>query len=121
VDKNTMIIESGKKYLTTTLVTVITLTVIFYAIARSKDYLAGPSIMIDSPNNGDTITNPLLLITGKAEHIAFITLNDRQIFVDENGNLREELLLQNGYNIISIKATDRFNRKIEKRLVLIYE
>ncbi|MDO8492630.1 MAG: hypothetical protein Q7S34_03265 [bacterium] len=116
-----MIIESGKRYLKVALFIIIILTVLIYALFRSIDFLQGPSITIQSPQNGQTLNEPLLKIIGRAEHVAFITLNDRQIFVDENGALKEELLLQKGYNIISIKATDRFNRKVEKRLELIYQ
>jgi len=114
-----MIPLNGKQYLKFFFLTVIVLTVVTYGLFRSRDFLKGPTITIQSPQNGSTLDKAFLTINGKAEHIAFITLNDRQIFVDENGNLREDLLLQNGYNVISIKATDRFNRKVERRLELV--
>lgn len=118
-----MAIDSSRRILTAGAAITVFLVVGIYAAFRSIDLIEGPSITITSPANGSTIASsyPMVRIEGKAKHIAFITLNDRQIFVDEAGNLAQEILLQNGYNIVSIKATDRFNRKVEKRLELIYE
>ena len=110
-----------RKYLKVGITIIVIIIVLGYAYSRSKDLIEGPSINITYPSNGATLSTPLLTITGIALHIAFITLDDRQIFVDENGNLKEQLLLQYGYNIISIKATDRFNRKVEKRLEVTYQ
>src|SRR5688500_16342132 len=100
--------------------TVVAAIVILYAYNRFEGFLAGPSIEIDSPPNGSTVNTVLLTLEGIAKQVAFITLNDRQIFVNEEGAIYEQMLLFPGYNIISLKATDRFGRKIEKRLELIY-
>lgn len=116
-----MMLQSAKQYLKIGGIIIIAGIVLIYGLFRSRDFLEGPSIVIESPENGATLNQALLSINGQAKHIAFITLNDRQIFVDESGALSEELLLQHGYNVISIKATDRFNRKVEKRLELIYQ
>lgn len=97
------------------------LVVILYALTRFQGFLEGPSIAITSPPNGSVVANSFLSIEGVAKQVAFITLSDRQIFVDEEGRLAEELLLFPGYNIISLKATDRFGRRVERRLELIYK
>lgn len=100
---------------------IIAIIIIGYAGSRFWGFLEGPSINITSPENGATVESPLLFVNADTKYIAFITMNDRQIYIDENGRLSEQLLLQNGYNIISIKATDRFGRKVEKRLELFYK
>jgi hypothetical protein len=110
-----------KKYLSIALICLVALLVLIYGGYQAKNLIEGPVISISSPKNGSTLSSPLVLIEGKALRIAFITLNDRQIFVNEQGDLREQLLLQSGYNIISIKATDRFNRRAEVRLELMYK
>lgn len=106
--------------LKTVFVGLIIITVIAYAYYRTRDIANGPILTITSPQNGTTIENELLLIKGTALNISHITLNDRQIFTDEDGNFEEELLLYPGYNIISIKVRDKLERKIEKTLELIY-
>ena len=95
--------------------------ILAYTASRFWGFLEGPTIDVVSPQNGLTATSSLLTIEARAKYIAFITLNDRQIYIDEDGRLFEQLLLQSGYNIISIKATDRFGRKTERRLEVYYQ
>lgn len=99
----------------------ISIIAIGYGLISSKTLIKGPEIEITEPKNGETLSKSLISITGIAKNISFITLNDRQIYVDNNGNFKETLLLSYGYNIISIKAYDRFKRKIEERLELVYQ
>ena len=95
--------------------------VFVYAYYKTKDFIRGPVITVAYPINGETVNNSLLKIEGKATSIAYISLDDRQIFTDEAGNFKEKLLLFPGYNIISIKASDKFGRDIEKTLEVVYK
>ena len=95
------------------------LVIIGYAYLKTKDYIAGPQIIITSPLNGSSVSNPLIEIVGVAKNISFISLNDRPIFIDEKGNFKEKLLLYPGYNIMSVKAEDRYKRNVEKNLEII--
>ena len=94
-----------------------TLTYSFY---QSRDYLKGPLLEISQPLDGLTYYQNILALKGQTKNIAYLSLNDRQIFVDENGILNEELLLSPGYNIIKVVAEDKYQRKNEKQLELIY-
>lgn len=98
---------------------VVIIAVIGYSYLKTKDYIAGPQITITSPTSGSSVSNPLIEIVGFAKNISFISLNDRPIFIDDKGNFKEKLLLYPGYNIMSIKAEDRYKRTVEKRLELI--
>ena len=97
------------------------LTVASYGYFRTKDLIAGPQIVIESPANGATLSLPFITISGYVKNIAFLTLNDRQIFVDEKGRIFEQLLLSPGYNIITLKARDRFGRVTKQRLEFVYK
>ena len=81
----------------------------------------GPIITIHTPENGSTLTESLVTIKGVAENISHISLNDRSIFIDEEGRFQEKLLLSYGYNIMTIKAEDKFGRKTEEILELVYK
>jgi hypothetical protein len=85
-----------------------------YGFVRAESFLLGPKISIDSPENGQTFTAPDVEIIGHASNISLLYLNGRQIFTDKNGNFKEILLLAKGYNIIELKAKDKFNREIKK-------
>ncbi len=93
----------------------------FYSYARSKEFRVGPVINIAKPADGSVFLEPLVVISGRAENVSRISLNDGQIFVDANGNFSEKLLLLPGYNILTLRAEDRFGKKVIKTLELIYK
>lgn len=87
------------------------LIILGYGVSKSLNLLTGPEIEIDSPLNGETVREPLLNIKGLVKNAAFISLNDKQIFVDDKGNMTDQILLYEGYNIITFKAKDKFGRE----------
>jgi len=95
------------------------LLVMGYTYLKTKDYIAGPQVTITSPKNGAVLSSSLVEISGASKNISFISLNDRPIFVDDRGAFKEKLLLYPGYNIISVKAEDRYKRSVEKSLEVI--
>ncbi|MBI5817130.1 MAG: hypothetical protein HZB09_01755 [Candidatus Yonathbacteria bacterium] len=108
-----------KRFIKILPIVIMILVVVGYAYLKTKDYIAGPQITITSPGDGSSVSNSLIEIVGVAKNISFISLNDRPIFIDEKGNFKEKLLLYPGYNIMSIKAGDRYKRTVEKNLEII--
>lgn len=92
-----------------------------YAFYQSRNLVAGPVITINEPENGTTTTLQLLKISGVAKNVKKITLNDRVIDIDEAGNFSERLLLSEGYNILKISGWDKFDKKTEKIIELVYK
>lgn len=92
-----------------------------YAYFQSRDFLRGPQVTITSPKNGETVEKPVVVIEGATQHVAYISLNDGTIFIDSQGLFKEKLLLLPGYNILTIKAEDRFGKKVKKTLELVYK
>jgi len=101
----------------------ITMVVVFalYGISRSQGFLKGPQIAISSPINGTISSNSAVKITGRAKNISLLYLNGRKIFTNEDGLFEESLLLAHGYNIIEIKAQDKFNREIREIRRIVYK
>src|SRR3989338_9888748 len=91
-----------------------------YSFYQSRSLITGPLITINEPENGSTVTRQLVTIAGAAKNINKITLDDRPIYVDESGAFSEKLLLSEGYNIIKISAWDKFSKKTEKTIELVY-
>jgi len=79
----------------------------------------GPQISLVTPTDGSSLTNSLVTISGKARNISFISLNDRPIFVDQQGNFNEELVLSPGYNSWTLRAKDKFGRTVSKQFGLV--
>ncbi|MFH0846413.1 MAG: hypothetical protein V1851_03390 [Patescibacteria group bacterium] len=97
----------------------VVLITLAYSYYQTKDFIQGPILEISEPINGVTLSEDVLKIKGFAKNIAYLSLNDRQVYVDEEGNLAEKILLFPGYNIIKISAKDKFERKTERKLEVV--
>ena len=108
--------SSSKTALTLVFSLFLIVVVLGYAIFSARHLIQGPQINVTSLKDGDVVTDPFVTIKGTTENINYISLNDRQIYIDSEGNFTEKLLLYDGYNIIKLYGKDKFNR--EKNLVL---
>jgi hypothetical protein len=95
--------------------------IVGYGLWKSKDLVGGPQLAVLSPANGVLVSESLIEIRGQAKNISFLTLNDDKIFTDEAGDFSEKVLLSYGYNVMTIRAKDRFGRERVKTLELIYK
>lgn len=93
--------------------------IIGYAGFEMRSFLRGPTLTIETPQNGETISSSLTLIRGKAANITFLFLNGRQIYTDERGVFEEYILLPRGYNRVTIEGTGKFGKSITRQLDLI--
>lgn len=92
-----------------------------YAYAKAANVIRGPVVEIAEPANGATVSSPLVEVAGTARNVAKISVNDRSIYVDEAGTFREKLLLPYGYTILTVRAEDRFGRRTETHIELVYK
>jgi hypothetical protein len=95
--------------------------IITYAYFQSRRILEGPRITIDTPKNGERVSDSLISIKGNAEKINSISLDDRPIYIDEAGNINEKLLLFPGYNIMKIEAHDKFGKDKMVKIEVVYD
>lgn len=94
-------------------------TLILYVIWQARFLLTGPVIELrDEPPQHSN--ERIVTLTGTTRNITSITLNGRQIFTDPHGEFKEALVLENGYTIATIAATDRYGRTTELRRPFIY-
>lgn len=111
----------GSRYFGIALAVVLGVVILGYAASKSINLIEGPELTILSPEDGATLHSPLLSIVGKAKNVAFLTLNSRQVYVDDTGNLFDQLLLYQGYNIITFTARDKFGREKTVTRQIIYQ
>jgi len=110
-----------RKFLKIIIISIILLCLFGYTAYEIQRVVFGPKIEILSPKNGSLASSSLVEVSGIAKNINEISLDDRKIFIDEQGNFKEELLLSYGYNTITIKASDKFGRSTEKIIEVIYK
>lgn len=94
--------------------------VVSYAFYRTHGVIIGPEIVLDSPANGATLSSPFIEINGKALRANRVTMNGRAVTVSEDGEIRETFLLSYGYNAVTLAAEDRYGRKTDRLVELVY-
>lgn len=92
-----------------------------YALFETRHLLLGPVISIEYPENGSTVADAFLELRANTKNVAQVSLNDRPVYINSKGHLKESLLLSHGYNIIYIKAEDRFGRSTEQKLEILVQ
>src|SRR5882724_7772922 len=93
-----------------------------YVIFQARNLLAGPQLTITYPKDNETISGPVIEVGGTAKNISFITLNDKQIYVDDQGKFKESLLPSSGLVILKLIGKDRFGRqKIVSENIVVNE
>ena len=90
--------------------------IVLYALFQARVVILGPSLKVYTPANGATLPSPVVTVSGNATDIAFISLNDRPIYVDEKGNWSEKLIAPEGLSIMTVRARDRLGRSTEKQI-----
>ncbi len=96
------------------------LIIIIFAFFRSKDLIFGVKIRNVNIENGAKVTESVQKITGNAKNAISLTLNGREISVNNKGDFEETIVLLSGYNIVNIKAIDKFSYVDEKNYQLIH-
>jgi hypothetical protein len=88
--------------------------ILIYGLFEARRLIEGPQITIDSPQDGSATSSTAVVISGTAENIAFLTIDDKPAYTDEQGQFTDLLSLHPGVTILTVKATDRFGRSAEK-------
>ncbi len=114
-----MTIALGQKTVKRALVACCALLICGYLYYQMRGIVGGPRIQIATPKNGSAVLDGRVTIKGTSREITSLLLNGRQIFTDAEGHFSEDLLLLDGYNVIEIRAMNRFKRTTVKRLDLV--
>ena len=110
-----------KFYLKAIIIVLFLICLFGYGAFEVWAYACGPKITVSSPANGAVVSESLISIDGQGKNTKAITLNDRPILVDEKGNFSEKILLSYGYNVLELKAEDRFGKKTQQELQIVYK
>ena len=98
----------AKKIMKGGILAIFFLFIISYAFFTSRDLLFGVKIRNVNLTDGATFSERVTEVSGKAKNAIHLSLNGRPIFIDQRGNFDETIALLPGYNIINIRAEDKF-------------
>ena len=92
------------------------LFVVGYAVSRSVNYARGPKITLFEPINGSTIATSTITIRGRVDRINNLLLNGNPFSINEAGDFNQTVIVFNGLNIFTLSAHDQFGRGTETEL-----
>ncbi len=109
-----------KKWLKIGAMVIFVLIIISYSYSKTKNLLLGSRIRIEGIENGDVFDKPLIVFKGQMKNSVLLTINDAPVFLSQEGMFDEPVILHPGYNLVIVKAEDKFGKKMEKKYELVY-
>jgi hypothetical protein len=113
--------RDGKKIIKIALFSALFVFILIYGLIKSWNLIFGINIKKVNIENGAKFSDSILHVTGIAKNAIYLSLNDREISIDQAGNFNETISLLPGYNTITIIAKDKFGNSDEENYQLIYE
>jgi hypothetical protein len=98
-----------RKLLRTIGVFTIVLVTLAYIAYQARNIIQGPALTL----TGDYTAvqhEKIITLTGTTHNIVKLTLNGKEIHTDEAGVFSHDVVLENGYTIMTLAAEDRFGR-----------
>jgi cytoskeletal protein RodZ len=80
-----------------------------------------PNLNLEKSSFNSIVKDSSVEIKGKTDFENKITINNQPVYVDNEGNFREKVGLQNGLNEIKVEAFNKFENKTEKIINVIAE
>jgi hypothetical protein len=110
-----------KKIIKIAALSIVFLLIIIFVFFNSRALVSGVKIKNVNIKDNMKVSENILKITGTAKNAVKLTLDGREISVNEKGDFEETIVLLSGYNLIDIEAQDKFGNSDEKNYKLIYE
>lgn len=87
------------------------ISVFFIYLWFEYRFLAGPpTLIVDTPKDQLTVTDPKVEVAGKTSSEAQVAINNQKVSVDESGSFSQELELSGSINKIEVTATSKFGQ-----------
>ena len=81
-----------------------------YVATQIRSVLTPPKLVINEPVGDETVKGNSIVVSGVAEVGADVAINNQAVFLDQNGQFNENVILSNGLNTIEITARNKFNK-----------
>ncbi len=113
--------QDGKTALKFLITALFVCLLVGYSAFQVHKIVTGPVIDVALPEQAVVTGTGMLKLQGMASNIAYITLNDNPIYIDEEGAFSENLLLYPGYNIIKLFGRDKFGKTLTRLVEVTYK
>lgn len=83
-------------------------------------FAAPPMLAIESPADRSRTSAPVIPVSGRTEKESMLTVNGREIRIDEGGSFSEDVQMQLGVNMLRFVSESRFGKTSEEiRYILV--
>jgi cytoskeletal protein RodZ len=82
-----------------------------YLYREFRSFVSDPYLVLDQPANGAVVTDTKVILSGKADARAVVSVNDALVPVSIDGKFEEELVLHAGENTVVVSAKNRFDKE----------
>jgi len=83
----------------------------FYIFREFQSFAGTPRLVILSPTNGATVETNEVVVQGKTDKGARVSINNQSIFVGSDGDFSDKITLQVGFNTMTVVAINRFDKE----------
>ena len=104
------------KMITAAVIAFVILGGFFYLYKEIGRFASVPRLVITEPLGDKAIDGNSITVSGFTDPDAKLTINDQPVLVSDNGEFKEDILLQQGLNAISITAVNRFSKTISQSI-----
>jgi len=87
------------------LIGLVVVALMTYVGFEISNIFSPPELIISNPQDYVTVNENYVEVTGQTEHSATLSINGKEIFIDDDGGFSETVTLKEGINNISISAT----------------
>ena len=86
---------------------------LYRQIGRFADF---PRLVVTDPAGDTSISGNSIVVSGVTDPDSKLTINDQPVMVNDNGDFRENIMLQQGVNAINISSVNRFGKAASRLL-----
>lgn len=88
----------------------------FYLFREFQAFAGAPRLIILNPQSGTAVETSEIVVTGKTDKGARVSINNQPVFVGSEGEFSDKLILQSGLNTITIVSVNRFDKEKSETL-----
>lgn len=94
--------------------------IFFYLWYQISGLSAAPRLTVSEPMTDKTISEDSMVIIGQTKAGADVAINGQSVYVDEEGNFKESVALQEGLNNLRIVASNKLDKEnvIERKVMV---
>ncbi len=85
-------------------------------------FFGAPHLLVAEPGDENTsVQDRMIVARGEAERESQLTVNGRELIIDESGKFSEKIDLRAGVNTLAFRLTDRFGKMTEVMRYIVVE